>query len=172
MKSIRYILGVVSAVAVVAMLSGKAMALKEEIEVTPKNVEANGFTISAEARENDMLRVRIVRDLAKARSFPAESPNELYRNAELRVYGEMGMLVRCGLEPAADEKTVTYTFEFNKDQLGKSHVTVYEYDGYKDRTRQELPIGGGTLFRFHFEDFADLLMSDKPPEKEDKPSVR
>jgi hypothetical protein len=173
MNLFRYGLGFALTVTVVAMLAGEAKALKEVVELTPKNVETNGFTISAEAQANDVIRVKIVRDLAKAKSFPAASPYDLWRDAELRIFGDKGLLVQFGLQPAAGEKSVTYTFAVKKDQLSDTHVTVYEYDGYKDRTRKELPIGGGTLFKFHFKAFTDLLLSDKPAAaKEDKASAR
>jgi hypothetical protein len=141
------------AVALAVTASSQALALKEHIKVTPLNSLANGFAFTAAAQENGTLRVTIVRDLSKARSFPADSPYILARTAELTVSGESGLLLRCQLNPGGDEKSVVYSFDVAKDRLDECHFSVYEGDVYKDRSRAELPLGGGTFHEFRLGDF-------------------
>jgi hypothetical protein len=72
--------------------------------VTPKNAQTTGFAVSCAAQDDGMVRVTIIRDLAKEKSFPADSPNELRRNAELRVYGDMACSLAAELKAALPTK--------------------------------------------------------------------
>jgi hypothetical protein len=147
-----------------AFVAGNAYALKELVRVTPDNLEGTGFSLVQETKDDGTLAFTITRELAKAKTFPADSELEVRRNATLTVYGDSGVAVLCGVEPMSDEakQTVRYYFVLGKDYASRSNFTVAEIDDYKDRGRERL-LGGGSFFEFRLADFlSDEAKSDTP----------
>ena len=76
-----------------------ALAAKLESKVTPDSLEANGFSMKVENQKDGAVEFTIVRDLSKAKSFPAGSGLQISRYATLRVAGQSGLFVQCDVAP-------------------------------------------------------------------------
>jgi hypothetical protein len=140
------------AIALLTLLSlfpTPAFALKLLSRVTPESVEANGFSLTAQKQPEGTVRFTLVRDLTKARQFPAGSGMQVSRTAALRVYDSSGLRTICDLEtttrPGAN--TVTYRFTLAQDCVANSSLTLAEDDDYLE-PKEEHILGGGTHYEF------------------------
>ena len=140
--------------AVVLLLSGEAFALKQGAQVTPKSQENLGFSVTTEPRDDGAVRFVITRDLAKARSFAADSELEVRRSSTLKVSGDSGLIVECPVNADKKKETLVYRFTIARERIATSHFTVAEIDDYKDTENREHLLGGGTYYEFNLADFA------------------
>lgn len=132
-----------------------AHAVKQMVSVRPANAQANGFKVSAQPRDDNLIRFNVARDLTKARKHEAGSGLTIDRTAVLTVYGEGGPIVRCRLEPLPQDKPVlSYEFDIAKEFADSAFLTVSEIDDYADPAKRGRLIGGGTYFEFKLSGFA------------------
>lgn len=134
-----------------------ACAEKVGATVTPDSLQAHGFSMRTENQNDGTVVFTLIRDLSKARSFPAGSGLQVSRYATLSVAGEAGLYARCQVAPDSrnQKNTITYRFTLTRDCIAHSRFMLAEDDDYKDQTREHL-IGGGTHYEF------DLALFAKP----------
>lgn len=132
-----------------------AYALKVAATMTPDNLRANGFTLQTANREDGSVEFTLIRDLSRARTFPAGSGLQVSRTATLRVFGPSGFGAQCDLAPdvRSRDHTIAYRFTLARACLASSRFTLAEDDDYRDREREHL-LGGGTHFEFELALFA------------------
>lgn len=134
-----------------------AYAVKLGATVTPDSLQANGFSMRTENQKDGTVAFTLIRDLSKAKSFPADSGLQVSRYAILSVGGQSGLFAQCHV--ASDTRnqtnTITYRFTLSRDCIAHSRLMLAEDDDYKDQTRERL-IGGGTHYEF------DLALFAKP----------
>lgn len=148
------------ALAAVGLLASlPAQALKLEQEVTPRNIQELGFTLTANRKEDGMLAVRVTRDPAKAQWTG--------RYAILEVRGETGVLAKCELvgelTGEKEKKLVTYHFDLSPESFQQSHLRVAEV---QTGPGGEQLIGGGTFYEFRLAEFA--VTNPSNPDKKEK----
>lgn len=131
-----------------------AYASKIQSSVTPASLEAHGFSLKVENRTDGNVEFTVIRDLSKAKQFPATSGLQVSRFGTLRVSGESGFLAQCNLAPDLRERgVISYRFTISRDSIARSTFVLAEDDDYQDQTRERL-IGGGTHFSFALALFA------------------
>ncbi len=130
-------------------------AAKVGATVTPASLQAHGFSMKVENQEDGTVRFTIIRDLAQAKSFPADSGLQVSRYAILRVAGKSGLFAECDVAPDTrnQKHTITYRFTLTRDCVAHSRFMLAEDDDYKDQTQEHL-IGGGTHYEFTLAPFA------------------
>jgi hypothetical protein len=146
---------VVSA-SLILLLCGEAIALKEEVQVTPKNQQAVGFAVVTEQRKDGTVQFTIKRDLSKARSPAPGSNLEVRRGSTLRIHGDSGLIAECKVEAEYKQQTVVYRFVIARDRVPYSNFTVAEIDDFKNREEGEHLLGGGTFYEFRLADFWEV----------------
>jgi hypothetical protein len=124
-----------------------ALAVKILVRINASNISESGFKVSVKQSNDGLLVWTIERDLAKARSFPADSELTIGRRATVTLYDEQGVAAVFPLEsePSADKHVLTYWFKTSRAMAADAHLTVSEIDEYKDPNRGPL-LGGGTYF--------------------------
>lgn len=137
--------------------STTAYAAKSASTVTPESLQAHGFSMRTENQKDGTVEFTLIRDLSKAKSFPADSGLQVSRSAILRVAGKSGFYAQCDVAPStrSQRNTITYRFTLSRDSITSSHLTLAEDDDYQDQTQEHL-IGGGTHYEF------DLALFAKP----------
>src|SRR5205823_4194720 len=103
---------------ILLLLCLPAAAEKLEVEVTPKALQAHGFSLKTDKRDNGHIGFTITRDLAKAQ-WPG-------RTAYLKVQGEGGLLAECKVAPERKGNQVTYWFSLAPPQVAHSRFTLWE----------------------------------------------
>jgi hypothetical protein len=133
-----------------------AYAAKLGETVTPANLQAHGFSMRMENQEDGTVAFTLIRDLSKAKSFPAGSSLQVSRYATLRVAGQSGLFAQCHVAPDTrnQKNTITYRFSLTRDCIAHSRLTLAEDDDYQDQTQEHL-IGGGTHYEFDLALFAN-----------------
>ncbi len=146
----------VSISAVLLIFSESAtLAVKQAVQVVkPEFSQELGFLVKVNYGENGALEFKVVRNLSKARQFPADSELMTRRSATLKVSNTTGLLVSCNLNPIQDRQMLTYRFTLAKECVPLSDLTIAEVDDYKDENREHL-IGGGAFYRIRLADFAE-----------------
>jgi hypothetical protein len=127
---------------------GRALAVKVLVKIGPENIADSGFEVRVKKNDDGLLVWTITRDLAKARSFPADSELTIDRSATVRLYDKTGLAAEFSLEarPWSGRKDVLeYWFKSSRSLAPFAHLTVTEIDAYKDADRVPL-LGGGTYF--------------------------
>ena len=139
------------------LTSTTAYAAKLLATVTPDSLQAHGFSMRTENQKNGTVEFTLIRDLSKAKSFPADSGLQVARAATLRVVAQSGFCAECGVAPSTrnQKNTITYRFTLTRDCIAHSRFTLVEDDDYRDQTLEHL-IGGGTHYEF------DLALFAKP----------
>lgn len=138
-----------------------AHAAKLLATVTPESLQEQGFSMKLENQKDGTVEFTLIRDLSKARSFPADSGLRVSRFATLRVCDKSGLLAQCGITPGTRQQNmVTYRFTIRRDCVAYSSFTLAENDDYKDELRESL-IGGGTHYEFDLALFAEHPSEDK-----------
>ena len=133
-----------------------AHAAKMASTVTPESMEAHGFLMKVENQTDGTVQFTLIRELAKARQFPADSGLQISRYTTLRVSDQSGLRARCELAPDTRQQgAVTYRFAIAGDCIAQSSLQVAEDDDYQDPTREHL-IGGGTHYSFALALFAKV----------------
>ena len=139
----------------VCLAPAPACAAKLSVTVTPADLQAHGFSVTMEDREDGTVALTLIRDLSKAKSFPADSGLQVVRYANLRVGGASGLFAQCDVAPDTrnQKNTITYRFTLASDCIAHSRFTLAENHDYKDQTQLHL-IGGGTHYGFNLALFA------------------
>lgn len=138
-------IGLVVLVGLALIPAGRAGAVKVRVDLTPENLAAHGFAVTTAERKDGTVRFTLTRDLARARSFPADSELHVARSATLRIQDEQRLLATCELAGEAGKGTVVYRFDLRPELVASSHLTIAEIDEFKDPDREKLP-GGGRYF--------------------------
>lgn len=133
-----------------------ACAAKMLATVTPDSLQAHGFSMRTENQKDGTVEFTLIRDLAKAKSFPADSGVQVSRSATLRVIAPTGFCAECHLAPSiqTQQNTITYRFILTRDCIAHSHFTLAEDDDYREQATREHLIGGGTHYEFDLALFA------------------
>ena len=133
-----------------------ACAAKLGETVTPANLQAHGFSMRVENQEDGTVAFTLIRDLSKAKSFPADSGLQVSRYAILRVVGQTGLFAQCDVAPNTRnlKDTITYRFTLSRDCTAHSRLMLAEDHDYQDQTQEHL-IGGGTHYEFDLALFAN-----------------
>lgn len=137
-----------------AFISTQALAVKQGVNLSAKNLNAHGFAVKTAKRDNGAIEITVTRDLSKARSLAAAAATdiEIVRSATLQISGPGATIVRCNLEPEPAKGTVTYHFQLAAENVPFAQLTIAEIDDYKDRANREHLIGGGTYFEMKLSD--------------------
>jgi hypothetical protein len=143
----------VASLALILLPCGHALAVKEQIQITPANQQALGFAVISHQRNDGTVQFTITRDLSKARSHPADSTLETRRTATLSVHGNLGLIAQCNVEAMHKQQTLIYHFVIARERIAASNFSVAEIDDYKNRAEAEHLLGGGTFFNFRLGDF-------------------
>ncbi len=135
--------------------STTAYAAKMLASVTPESLQAHGFSMRTENRKDGTVEFTLIRDLARAKSFPADSGLQVARSATLRVVAESGFCAECGVAPNTrnPQNAIAYRFTLTRACIAHSRFTLVEDDDYRGQTREHL-IGGGTHYEFDLSLFA------------------
>lgn len=153
----RFALLAVTLLGLLCLTATTVSAAKVAATVTPDSLQAHGFSMRTEKQKDGTVAFTLIRDLSKAKSFPADSGLQISRYAILSVAGEVGLFARCHVAPDSRNQTatITYRFTLSRDCIAHSRLMLAEDDDYKDQTREHL-IGGGTHYEF------DLALFAKP----------
>ena len=138
------------------LASTTAYATKLLATVTPDSLQAHGFSMRTENQKDGTVEFTLIRDLSKAKSFPADSGLQVSRSATLRVVAQSGFCAECDVAPNTrnQQNTITYRFTLTRDCIAHSRFTLVEDDDYRDQTQEHL-IGGGTHYEFDLALFAN-----------------
>ena len=142
---------------------GKVFAGKIELVVTPQNAESAGFTIIAlPVKYDGAARFVVTRDLSKAKQLNPELTTR--RQAILRVGNAAGLIIECRLEPEIESNNVAkYSFILARSTLQQAHLTVTEYDDYRNANGRLHLIGGGTIYKIDLDLFGEEKGEEKVP---------
>jgi hypothetical protein len=143
----------VASPALILLICGEALALKDLVHVTPRNQQSLGFAVESNQRKDGTVQFTIIRDLSKVRSHAPASKLEVRRSATLKIYGDSGLIAECKVEPEKKQQTIICQFLIARDRIPDSHFTVAEIDDYKNNEGSVHLLGGGTLFEIRLADF-------------------
>ena len=130
--------------------SGTAFAENSSERLSPQTAKDRGFLVRAEPGKDGTVQVTVSRELAKAGSFPPDSPVEVCRTATLLVDGESGLLLQCRLDGEAQKSMIVYHFTIGQKLASHPRLSISEMICRKDRGPVESQ--GGT-YPFQIADF-------------------
>jgi hypothetical protein len=135
-------------------LCGEALAVKTEMQMSPKNLKHAGFTLNMKTRDDGSILVTITRDTSKAH-WPK-------RDGALEILGESERIVWCRLEPKKHKEKVTYEFIVSPKRLPDAIFTIGEVQTADGKEDGEQVLGGGDYYRFRLADFAQKPSKSVP----------
>lgn len=129
----------------VLMGATAAWALKLEVQMTPRNLRAEGFKVKAD-RDGEDVKFVVERDLKKS--------TRAGRSGNLSLPGEDGKSKNTRIKPTEKDGVHSYRFAVPANLVASATFTVTEVQtAANDPDGLEL-VGGGTYYSFRLADFA------------------